>query len=152
MGPGFRGDERRLSLTYQKRPQLLLHLRLRWLRRAQNGAGLKEIQHAEDADIRPNDEIGRAALELFGHDGVAHDRDGGEQAFPRIGHALTFRVRVWQCVALVDAGAPVRVEATLDLATLEVLHGEGGLKPLTEGDKRRVLSNARKTIGPNLSV
>jgi hypothetical protein len=67
----------------------------------------------------------------------------------RLGHDLTFRVRTWQCVALVDQGVPVRVEASIDLATLEVLRGDGGLKPLTDGDKRRVLSNARKTIGPN---
>lgn len=74
-------------------------------------------------------------------------RTTAEGRAARMGHALTLRARTWKCVALVDQGAPVKVEATIDLTTLEVVRGDGGLKPLTEGDKRRVLANARRTIG-----
>jgi polyisoprenoid-binding protein YceI len=65
----------------------------------------------------------------------------------RLGHALTLVVHDWQCVAQVTDGKPVSAEVVLQLASLEVLRGEGGAKPLSAGDKKKVLSSAAKTIG-----
>ena len=65
----------------------------------------------------------------------------------RMGHDLTLRVNDWQAVAQLESGTPVSATVTMDLASLEVLHGEGGLKPLSSGDKRKVLESAAKTLG-----
>ena len=64
-----------------------------------------------------------------------------------MGHDLTLRVNDWQCVAQVASGTPVSATVTMDLSSLEVLRGEGGLKPLSSGDKRKVLEGAAKTLG-----
>jgi len=64
-----------------------------------------------------------------------------------MGHDLTFRIRDWECVTQLEDRTPVSVELTLHLASLEVLRGDGGMKPLTEGDKKKVLAGASKTLG-----
>ena len=64
-----------------------------------------------------------------------------------MGHDLTLRVASWECVVQVDGGTPTGVTVTMDLGSLEVVRGEGGLKPLSEGDKRKVLAGAAKTLG-----
>ena len=65
----------------------------------------------------------------------------------RLGHDLTLRVNDWQCVATVESGTPTGATVTMDLGSLEVLRGDGGVKPLSSGDKRKVLEGAAKTIG-----
>jgi polyisoprenoid-binding protein YceI len=74
-------------------------------------------------------------------------RTTAEGKAARMGHALTLRVKDWQCVAQLEGGAPVSVTATIDLGSLEVVAGEGGVKPLSEADKRKVLAGAAKTLG-----
>lgn len=64
-----------------------------------------------------------------------------------MGHALTLRVRDWRCVAQLVDGAPLSAEVTLDLGSLEVVRGDGGVKPLSDSDKRKVLSSAAKALG-----
>src|SRR5690348_7499009 len=74
-------------------------------------------------------------------------RTRAEGPAARMGHDLTFRVRDWECVTQLEDGTPVSVALTLHLASLEVLRGDGGMKPLTEGDKKKVLAGASKTLG-----
>ena len=64
-----------------------------------------------------------------------------------MGHALTLRVRRWQCVAQVEGGTPLSADVTMDLGSLEVVRGDGGVKPLSDGDKRKVLAGAAKALG-----
>ncbi len=65
----------------------------------------------------------------------------------RVGHDLTLRVGRWSAQAdLDDAGdlSALRLVAALD--SLEVLRGDGGLKPLSEKDKKTILANAMDTM------
>ena len=64
-----------------------------------------------------------------------------------MGHDLTLRVEVWECVVQLDGGTPTSATVTMDLRTLSVLRGEGGLKPLSEGDRRKILEGAARTLG-----
>ena len=85
--------------------ELLLHLRLDRLGGAQDRARLEEIEHAEDADVRPQQRSGAPSLSLSRHDGVAHHRDRREQALPRIGHAAALpRRRPTTSTATIDVG------------------------------------------------
>jgi polyisoprenoid-binding protein YceI len=65
----------------------------------------------------------------------------------KVGHDLTLRVGRWSAQAdLDDAGdlSALRLVAALD--SLEVLRGDGGLKPLSEKDKKTILANAMDTM------
>ena len=66
----------------------------------------------------------------------------------RAGHDLTIEVTRWSARAEVpaeEAGglAAATVAAELDLGSLEVREGTGGVKPLTDGDRRDI----KKTMG-----
>ncbi len=64
----------------------------------------------------------------------------------RLGHALTLRVADWQATVELDGDAAVSVVLTAQLASLEVLAGKGGVKPLSDKDKRSILDSAGKTL------
>jgi polyisoprenoid-binding protein YceI len=74
-------------------------------------------------------------------------RTKAEGKAARLGHDLTLVVHEWQCTAQVTDGAPVSAEVVMQLSSLEVLRGDGGAKPLSAGDKKKVLASAAKTIG-----
>ena len=66
----------------------------------------------------------------------------------RVGHDLTIEVTRWSAQAEVPAEADgglaaARVTAELDLGSLAVREGTGGVKPLTDGDRKEI----QKTIG-----
>src|SRR5262249_26066298 len=73
-------------LSSEQRPNLVLHLYLDRLGRAQNGARLQEIEAAEDPDIRADQNIRRSVLELLGRDRVHHHLDRDVDAFPGARH------------------------------------------------------------------
>lgn len=62
----------------------------------------------------------------------------------RAGHDLTIEVGDWDGHAVVDAADWSRcsVEVTVRADSLQILAGHGGVKPLTDGDRREI----RKTI------
>lgn len=65
----------------------------------------------------------------------------------KVGHDLTIRVGTWSATAArEDGGAVTSVKVVADLSSLEVLRGDGGLKPLSEKDKKTILSNAMDTL------
>jgi polyisoprenoid-binding protein YceI len=74
-------------------------------------------------------------------------RTTAEGRAAKMGHSLTLRVRSWQCVAQVDGGTPLSADVTMDLGSLEVVRGDGGVKPLSDADKRKVLAGAAKALG-----
>jgi polyisoprenoid-binding protein YceI len=79
---------------------------------------------------------GRIALRTF-RDGLA----------AQAGHDLTIEVARWSAELVVsDALAPESLNVTADLGSLIVRDGTGGLKPLTDRDKREIAVTARKVL------
>jgi polyisoprenoid-binding protein YceI len=64
------------------------------------------------------------------------------------GHDLVIDVPRWSGELTVGPdGAPAGLEVHADLGSLAVREGTGGLKPLTDRDRREILGNARKLLG-----
>ena len=63
------------------------------------------------------------------------------------GHDLTIEAPRWSGELVVaDDFAPTSLEVTIDVGALVVRDGTGGLKPLTDRDKREIAVNARKVL------
>lgn len=77
--------------------------------------------------------------ELLLHTGVT-----GSAA--RMGHRLTIALRSWQATVDWDGDQPCAVELTIDLGSLDVVRGEGGLTPLSGAEKAVARTNALKTL------
>ena len=65
----------------------------------------------------------------------------------KLGHALTLRVTDWTATVTFDGPTPTGTTVTAALASLEVVEGKGGVKPLSDRDKRTLLDSAAKTLG-----
>ncbi|MGH3969667.1 MAG: YceI family protein [Mycobacterium sp.] len=65
----------------------------------------------------------------------------------KMGHRLTIAMKRWQATVQWLDGEPVRAALTVDVDSLEVLHGEGGIKALSGPEKVLVRSNALKSLG-----
>jgi polyisoprenoid-binding protein YceI len=64
------------------------------------------------------------------------------------GHDLTIEVGRWSGVlTLNDDLSPASLDARIDMNSLIVRGGTGGLKPLTDRDRREIAVTARKTLG-----
>ena len=64
----------------------------------------------------------------------------------RLGHALTLRITDWECTTTFDGETPTFVELRAQLPSLEVVDGTGGVKPLSDKDRRSILDSARKIL------
>jgi polyisoprenoid-binding protein YceI len=73
--------------------------------------------------------------ELLVHTGVT-----GRAA--RLGHELTLAMTTWQATVSSDGDTPVGVELTVEVASLEVVRGSGGVKALSGPEKAMARSNA----------
>jgi len=70
----------------------------------------------------------------------------------RAGHDLTIEVTRWSAQVEVPAGedgglAAAKVGAELDLGSLEPREGTGGVKPLTDGDRREIKKTMSGILG-----
>jgi hypothetical protein len=64
----------------------------------------------------------------------------------KAGHDLVLRVTRWE--AQLEPGGDVRVELTAEPASIEVVEGHGGARPLSERDRRDIVKNiAGKVLG-----
>jgi polyisoprenoid-binding protein YceI len=64
------------------------------------------------------------------------------------GHDLTIDAARWSGALVVGADMePVSLEVTVDLGALVVREGTGGIKPLSDRDKREISVTARKVLG-----
>jgi len=64
------------------------------------------------------------------------------------GHDLIIDLPRWSGeLTLAEDGTPAALEVRADLGALAVREGTGGLKPLTDRDRREIASNARKLLG-----
>ncbi|MDO3634477.1 YceI family protein [Mycolicibacterium arseniciresistens] len=60
----------------------------------------------------------------------------------KMGHRLTLAMTSWQAIVRTSSDEPVSVEVTVDVDSLEVLRGEGGVKGLSGPEKMLARSNA----------
>jgi hypothetical protein len=80
---------------------------------------------------------GRITLRTF-RDGLA----------AQAGHDLTIEAVRWSGdLAVAKDGSPSGLDVTVDLGALVVKDGSGGIKPLTDRDKREIGVSARKVLG-----
>lgn len=77
--------------------------------------------------------------ELLVHTGVT-----GRAA--RMGHRLTIAMRRWRAAVRWTDGEPTAAEIVVDVQSLDVLRGEGGVTPLSGPEKTLVRSNALKSL------
>lgn len=62
------------------------------------------------------------------------------------GHDLTIEITQWSGELNGDVRAPERLEARIDLRSLVIREGTGGLKPLTDRDRREIALTAVKQL------
>jgi polyisoprenoid-binding protein YceI len=63
------------------------------------------------------------------------------------GHDLTIEVSRWSGeVRVADDAVDSSVEVTVEVGTLRVVEGKGGVKPLSDRDKREIAGTARKLL------
>lgn len=71
---------------------------------------------------------------------------GRAGAASKVGHDLTLRVAHWSALAQVEGNTVSRVRLVALLSSLEVLRGDGGVKPLSDKDKATLLKSAAETL------
>lgn len=66
----------------------------------------------------------------------------------RAGHDLTIEVTRWSGTATVDAAEPGNSSVNLDaeVGSFEVREGTGGVKPLTDADRREIVAIVREKV------
>ena len=67
----------------------------------------------------------------------------------KVGHDLTLEVAAWSAEAEIPEPADPssgRVAATLDLSSIQVRAGSGGVVPLTDRDRREIEANTRQLL------
>jgi polyisoprenoid-binding protein YceI len=63
-----------------------------------------------------------------------------------MGHRLTIAMNSWQATVSWAGREPAAVELVVEVDSLEVLRGEGGVKPLSGPEKALARSNALKSL------
>jgi polyisoprenoid-binding protein YceI len=79
-------------------------------------------------------------------DGRLTIRTGVEGPAAKMGHRLTIAVNSWSAHVGWEGSEPVRARLTVDVDSLEVVSGEGGVTPLTPPEKLLARANAMKTL------
>jgi polyisoprenoid-binding protein YceI len=84
---------------------------------------------------------------LDGSHGELVIRTGVAGRAAQMGHRLTIAMRSWQATTRWDSDEPVSAKLTVDVGSLEVVRGEGGLTSLSGPEKILVRSNALRSLG-----
>jgi polyisoprenoid-binding protein YceI len=71
-------------------------------------------------------------------------KTGREGAAAKAGHDLTLEATSWE--GTLELGDNPSVKLTIDPASIEVRQGEGGAKPLDEGDKDDIKKSMKKDV------
>jgi polyisoprenoid-binding protein YceI len=82
-------------------------------------------------------------------DGALIVRTGVTGRASRMGHRLTIALNSWRATVSWTGGQPCAVDLNVDVESLEVLRGEGGVTALSGPEKALVRSNALKSLGAN---
>lgn len=83
---------------------------------------------------------------LDASDGELLVRTGIRGRAAKMGHRLTITMNSWHATVRWADGQPVAAELTVDVDTLAVSHGEGGLTALSGPDGERARSHALKSL------
>jgi polyisoprenoid-binding protein YceI len=78
--------------------------------------------------------------------GELHILTGVEGRAAKMGHRLTLAMQSWQADMQFTGDTATKAELTVDVNSLEVLRGEGGVKALSEPEKGVCKSNAFKSM------
>jgi polyisoprenoid-binding protein YceI len=87
-----------------------------------------------------------AAWDLDGADGELMIRTGVAGRAAQLGHRLTIALRGWRATVQWSDDEPVSAELTVDVDSLEVVRGDGGLTPLSGPEKILVRGNALRSL------
>ena len=87
-----------------------------------------------------------AVWRLDPSDGELFVRTGVAGPGARMGHRLTIAMRRWRATVQWSDGEPAAAQLAVDVDSLEVLRGEGGLTPLSGPEKALVRSNALRQL------
>lgn len=79
-------------------------------------------------------------------DGELRIRTGVEGRAAKMGHRLTIAVNSWHATVGWSGGEPSEVTLAVEVDSLEVLSGEGGVTPLSGPEKTLARSNALKVL------
>ncbi|OBI77619.1 YceI family protein [Mycobacterium sp. E740] len=79
-------------------------------------------------------------------DGELTIRTGVQGRAAKMGHRLTIAMNAWHATVEWVDGEPTRVTLDIEVDSLEVLSGEGGVTPLTGPEKALARSNALKVL------
>jgi polyisoprenoid-binding protein YceI len=88
-----------------------------------------------------------AEWSLDGSDGDLLIRTGVAGPAAAMGHRLTLAMRQWRATTHWDGDEPVSAELIVEVGSLEVVRGEGGVTPLSGPEKILVRSNAARSLG-----
>lgn len=88
-----------------------------------------------------------AVWRLDGSHGELLIRTGVAGRAAQLGHRLTIAMRSWEASIQWASDEPVSAELTVDVGSLEVVRGEGGLTPLSGPEKILVRTNALRSLG-----
>ena len=87
-----------------------------------------------------------ATWNLSGADGELRVKTGVTGPAAKAGHRLTIAMNGWHAAAHWIDAEPSSAELTVDVGSLEILHGEGGVTPLSASEKAVARSNALKSL------
>ncbi len=88
-----------------------------------------------------------ATWSLDGSNGELLIRTGVAGRAAQLGHRLTLAMRRWEATVRWSDDEPVAAQLTVDVDSLEVVRGEGGLTPLSGPEKILVRSSALRQLG-----
>lgn len=83
---------------------------------------------------------------LSAADGDLRIRTGVAGRAARMGHRLTIGMMSWQAIVRWSGDSPTHAELSVQVDSLEVLSGEGGITPLSGPEKAVARANALKTL------
>jgi polyisoprenoid-binding protein YceI len=87
-----------------------------------------------------------AEWSLDGSDGDLLIRTGVAGPAAAVGHRLTLAMRDWRATTRWDADEPVAAQLIVEVGSLQVVRGEGGVTPLSAPEKMLVRSNALRSL------
>lgn len=87
-----------------------------------------------------------AEWSLDGSDGDLLIHTGVTGPAAAMGHRLTLAMRHWRATTRWDADQPVATELAVEVGSLEVVRGAGGVTPLSAPEKILVRSNALRSL------
>lgn len=91
-------------------------------------------------------DVGAAEWSLDGSDGDVLIRTGVAGPAAAMGHRLTLAMRQWRATVQWDGDEPVGAELIVEVGSLGVVRGEGGVTPLSGPEKSLVRSNALRSL------